>query len=300
MIRRLGYACTPLDAEATSNRTCRLANATPERLRALIATNLTGLLAILRYNAALDVRLFRISSQVVPFASHPINTVAWWQEFAGELREIGRYARDEGMRLSFHPGQHTALTSPRSEVVSAGIADLTYNARFFEACGLGGEHKVIVHGGGTYGDKEGALERFIERYALLPEEIVRHLVLENDERGYSAKDVLAVSRRTGVPVVFDALHDAINPSPGFASRAELVAACAATWGNGDGVPKTHFSTQDPVKQVGAHGEWVDAAEFTRFAADTGAPPVDCMLEAKGKERALLRLRHELADHTLAA
>jgi UV DNA damage endonuclease len=104
VIRHLGYACTPLDADATSNRTCRLANATPERLRGLIAENLDGLLAILRYNVRLDVRLFRISSQLIPFASHPVNDVPWWREFAAQLREIGAYAREHGQRLSFHPG----------------------------------------------------------------------------------------------------------------------------------------------------------------------------------------------------
>jgi UV DNA damage endonuclease len=294
MIRHLGYACTPLDAAASSNRTCRLANATPERLRGLIAENLDGLLAILRYNAGLGVRLFRISSHVIPFASHPANTVPWWREFAAQLGEIGAYARDHGMRLSFHPGQHTALTSPRPEVLAAGVSELTYNARFLAACALGPECKVILHGGGTHGDKPGAIARFAEQHAALPEEIVRHLVLENDERCYSAADVLEMSRRTGVPVVFDALHDAILPSPHLASRAALLAACFATWRPQDGVPKTHFSSQDPAKQSGAHAEWVDAADFARFAADTGAREFDCMLEAKGKERALLRLRQELA------
>jgi UV DNA damage endonuclease len=305
VIVRLGYACIPLDGGGQSGRTCRLAGATPDRLRALIAGNLDGLAATLRYNRSLDVRLFRITSQLIPFASHPVNTLRWWEEFAAPLTAIGAYARAEGMRLSFHPGQYTALSSPRPEVVAAAERDLAAAARVLEAMGLGQAHKIVVHGGGTYGDPAAALARFAAVYRGLPERVARHVVLENDERAYAAADVLAVHERCGVPIVFDALHDAVNPGPaptpdpgdpaaGRAARAARLAACLRTWREADGRPKTHFSSQDGRKQRGAHAEYVDAAAFRAFAADTAETAVDCMLEAKAKERALLRLRADLA------
>jgi UV DNA damage endonuclease len=294
VIVRLGYACIPLDGGGQSGRTCRLAGATPDRLRELIAANLDGLAATLRYNRALEVRLFRITSQLIPFASHPVNTLRWWEEFAAPLAAIGADARSAGMRLSFHPGQYTALSSPRPEVVTAAERDLAAAARVLEAMGLGQEHKVVVHGGGTYGDPPAALARFAAVFRRLPDWVSRHVVLENDERAYAAGDVLAVHERCGVPIVFDALHDAVNPGPGADDRRDRLAACLRTWSKADGRPKTHFSSQDGRKQTGAHAEYVDAATFSAFAADTGETAVDCMLEAKAKERALLRLRQDLA------
>jgi UV DNA damage endonuclease len=294
LIARLGYACIALGSPATTNRSCRLANATPQRLRELTAANLAGLLALLRYNEDLGIRLFRISSALVPFASHPINALPWWDEFATLLAEAGAFAVSRGMRLSLHPGQFTVLSSPRPEVVSAAVADLVYHSRLLDAMRLGPEHKLIVHGGGTYGDKAGALARFHDNYLSLPEAIRSRLVVENDERHYSAQDVLGLSAATGLPVVFDALHDAFNPSPAFPSRARLLQACFATWRAHDGPPEVHFSSWEPSKKEGAHADWLDPDDFLAFARDTGETPVDCLLEAKQKELALLRLRADLA------
>jgi UV DNA damage endonuclease len=160
VIRRLGYACIALGSPATTNRTCRLANATPERLRELIAANLDGLAEVLRYNARLDLRFFRLSSQIVPFASHPVNTLRWWDEFADQLAAIGAFARSEGMRLTMHPGQYTVLSAARPAVVAAAIADLVYHARLLDSLGVDLSGKLTIHGGGTYGDKSAAMGRF--------------------------------------------------------------------------------------------------------------------------------------------
>ena len=173
---------------------------------------------------------------------------------------------------------------------------MRYHARLLDAMGLDGEHKLVIHGGGASGDREAATARFGAVALALPDGVRRRLTLENDEHQFGAQDVLQLARLAGnVPVVFDALHDAVHPSPDFPRRADLLQACFATWGPADGPPDTHFSTQDAAKQAGAHGWGIDGAEFARFAADTGPKAVDCMLEAKGKERALLQLRQDLAS-----
>ncbi len=77
MMRRLGHARIARGIGPTTNRTCRLANATPERLRELIAANLERLVGVLRYSLRLNVRFFRVSSMVIPLASHPVNTVGF-------------------------------------------------------------------------------------------------------------------------------------------------------------------------------------------------------------------------------
>lgn len=295
MIRRLGYAGVALGIEATTSRTCRLENARPERLRELIHANLRGLAKILYYNAQLDIRLFRISSQIVPFASHPVNSLRWWEEFADVLQELGADAIAKDIRLSMHPGQYTVLCSPRDEVVDAARRDLFYHTHFLDVMGLGSEHKIVIHGGGTYGDKAAAINRFVDAYRRLPSNVRVRLVLENDERSYSAQDVLDINDRVGVPVIFDALHDAVLPSPNYPRRPDLLKACFDTWTALDGPPVVHFSSQDPTKQPGAHAAWIAPHEFLIFARDTADHPVDCMLEAKQKDLALLALRRDISQ-----
>jgi UV DNA damage endonuclease len=67
---RLGYACLNT-LFPTPARTVRLANATPERLREILLGNLNTLEAILLWNQQHDIRVFRLSSNTVPLASHP-------------------------------------------------------------------------------------------------------------------------------------------------------------------------------------------------------------------------------------
>ena len=85
---RVGYACVNTRLPSAA-RTLRLANATPERLRELIAANLDALEAILRWNAENGIEVFRLTSNLIPFGSHPANRLAWWNEFGPRLAELG-------------------------------------------------------------------------------------------------------------------------------------------------------------------------------------------------------------------
>src|SRR3712207_2256195 len=105
-----------------------------------------------------------------------------------------------------HPGQYTVLSSPEPKVAAAAARDLAYHARFLDALGLDGTHKIIVHGGGIYGDKPAAIRRWAQRWGSLPENVRARLVVENDERLFGAEDVLELSWRTGTSVVFDVFH----------------------------------------------------------------------------------------------
>src|SRR3712207_6202702 len=84
---RVGYACICLGEEGLRcQRSTVLRNATPERLRTLIHANLDGLEAILRYNEERGYRLFRLGNEFIPFASHPVNELRWWEDFGWRLR----------------------------------------------------------------------------------------------------------------------------------------------------------------------------------------------------------------------
>ncbi len=282
---RVGYACVNT-ALPSSARTTRLANATPERLRELTASNLAALGEILRWNAEHGIRVFRITSNLVPFASHPVHAGAWREEFAETFGRLGRLAAREGMRLSTHPGQYTVLGSARAAVVEAALAELEYHARLLKSLGLGPAHKIVLHLTGDPG-------RFREGFARLSEAARARLVLENDERR-SLAQVVEVARTLRIPVVFDVFHHELNPSLDGLSTRELVLLAAETWADEDGRPEIHFSTQEPGKRPGAHAETLDGGAFACFADEVGDLPVDCVLELKDKERSALRAIEILA------
>lgn len=294
MLRRLGYACICLSIEARSSKGTILRNATPERLRSLIEANLGGLRQMLEFNRERGILLFRISSDVVPFGGHPVNELRWWEEFATPLAQMGAFVRDNGLRVSMHPGQYTLLSSPEERITAAAVADLTWHARFLDAMGLNAEHKLVIHGGGIYGDKPAAIARWVERYHALSPAIRRRLVVENDERTYSADDVLELNRRTGTPVVLDTLHHMLKPGDPARPLGDLLPEVFRTWRAEDGPPKLHFSSQAGDKRPGAHADYADTDEFVAFLESAPDQPFDCMLEAKAKDLALFRLRDDLA------
>ena len=168
---------------------------------------------VLEFNVEHQVRMFRLSSDLVPFGSHPVNTMEWWDEFAEPLTEIGDFIRRHGLRVSMHPGQYTVLSSPDPRIVEAARADLVFHVRLLDALGLDPRHKIVIHVGGAYADKPAALARWRAAVADLPDQVRARLVLENDERLFGAEDVLAASAATRVPVVLDVLHHRVSPVP---------------------------------------------------------------------------------------
>ena len=281
---RLGYACVNTQLPSAA-RTVRLANATAERLRALIAGNLDALEGILRWNMKHDIEVFRITSDLIPFGSHAVNDLVWWEEFADRLDRIGAL----GGRLSTHPGQYTVLSSASPEVVANAVAELEYHDRLLSAFGLDSSHKTVLH--------VGAPGRFRAGFEQLSEGARSRLVLENDER-VPLEGVLKLAEQVGVPVVFDIFHHRLAPSfPGLSVR-ELVLRSAETWRGSDGRQKIHFSTQAPGKRPGAHADTIDLDAFRELVAEVGDLPLDCMLEVKDKEQSVLRARERMASAIL--
>ncbi len=285
---RLGYPCVSLLLDRTTNHDCTLRTAGPERLRALIAQNLADLRAILEHNLAHGWLMFRIGSSVIPFASHPVNTLDWQNEFGAELAAIGAFARQHGMRLSFHPGQYTVLNAPDPAIVERAKAEIAYSAAFLDALSMDASCKIVIHLGGAYGDRDAARARFVDTVNRLDESSRRRLVIENDERLWTPADALWVSERTALPVVFDSLHYQANPGPG--ELDELLARIFATWGPADGPPKVHFSSQAAGGRSGHHADYADPAEFQAWVERWSRfGDFDLMLEAKAKDRALQAL-----------
>ena len=295
---RLGYACVNTQLPSAA-RTARLGNVTATRIVELVEANLDALEAILRWNRRHGIQVFRLTSNLIPFASHPVNTVPWWEVFAGRLAELGRLIHASGMRLSTHPGQYVVLSSARDDVVAAAVAELDYHDRLLGCLGLDRSHKIVLHLGAGAFEPRSAYDRFAAGFARLSPGAADRLVLENDER-WPLDTTLAWAERLRLPVVFDVFHHVLAPSLGPLGVRELVLRAGATWSRSDGRQEVHFSTQEPGRRPGAHAETVDLDAFAAFAAEVGDLPLDCVLEVKDKEQSVLRARALLAAGRTAA
>jgi UV DNA damage endonuclease len=290
---RIGYACinTKLDP---SNRTCRLKNATPEKILELAAANVEALQPILDWNAAHGIELFRITSDLIPFGSHPINTVPWWRILKSQFARLGDFIARKGLRVSMHPGQFTILNSPRRDVVANSVKELEYHTAVLDALGVDSSHKIVIHLGGVYGDKAESLSRFVENCKRLNSRIRARLVIENDERCYTVEDVLGASRAIGVPVVFDVFHHVWNPALEALPVRLIIGLAAKTWRKRDGRVKIHYSDQWPGGPAGAHSKSINVGKFLRFYETIHDLDLDIMLEVKDKEQSVLKLFRALS------
>ena len=120
---RIGYAGVNTELP-TASRTFRIAGYSARRMLDTASANIVALDRILRWNSRHGIYLFRITSNLIPFGSHPINTGEWIMCLGGDLRKIGRFIRENRMRVSMHPGQYAVLNSPRDEVYSNTLRDL--------------------------------------------------------------------------------------------------------------------------------------------------------------------------------
>lgn len=283
---RIGYPCINLSLSCRPSRTFRLASLSEERLRETVASNLACLEEIVRWNAAHGLLFLRITSDLVPFASHPANRFPWEEAFAPTFAQIGHLIREYAMRISMHPDQFVLLNTPRAEVLAASISELEYHARVLELLGLERTAKVQLHLGGAYGDKHAARQRFVQVARGLDRAIRERLVIENDERLYNLDDCLEVSAQLGIPVLLDTFHRELNPDE--RSLPEALAAATATWSKADGLPMVDYSSPLNEGRVGSHAHTLDEAHFCRFLEESRPYDFDLMLEVKDKERSALR------------
>lgn len=289
MKHRIGYACINTAVNVSTNKTCRLSNCTSERLRSLINNNLNALKEILLWNISHNIYLYRISSGVIPFATHSVNDIDWVNEFSDLFKEISVLIKKYNMRVSMHPGQFVNINSPNPDIVKSSIAELAWHAEFLDALNVDSTHRLILHVGGVYGDKPSAMSRFIEVYNNLPISIKNRLSLENDDKSYTVWDVLNINKSTNVPIVFDNLHHKVNNThlPEDENIKDILKACFSTWNEDSGIPKIHFSSQKQGERSGAHAESIDMTDFIAFYKKFKKFDFDIMFETKNKEQSVL-------------
>ncbi|CAN5127411.1 UV DNA damage repair endonuclease UvsE [soil metagenome] len=290
----VGYACINLSLQAdkiTSTRGMIRKTFTERGLvyaSELALKNVQDLVTIVDWNLQNGIRLFRISSDLFPWASeYRLADLPDFPDIRATLEEIG----SRPIRLTTHPGPFNQLAG-QGNVLANTIKDLEYQSEVFDLMGLTPSHwnKINIHVGGTYGDKMATMARFSQQFNLLSENLRARLTVENDDRPslYTVADLVLIYERTGIPIVFDYFHHALNP--GTQTEEEAFLTAYATW---DVRPVFHFSDsrqerEDPKARREAHADWLYSP------VNTYGKEVDIVFECKMKEKAIMRLRNDLS------
>lgn len=284
---KIGYPCINWTIGCKGDKTFRLKSYSEPRLIDTVSNNLGCLSDMLTFNVNHNILFFRITSDLVPFASHPVCKIDWLKYFKDQFASIGAFIRSNDIRISMHPGQYTVLNSPDAGILERTIKELRYHADVLDALDLDVSAKIQIHVGGVYGDKNESLGRFVQRYRDLDEVFKRRLVIENDDRNYTVHDCMKIHAETGVPVLFDVFHHELNHSR--SSGAKTLPEITATWQEHDGIPMVDYSSYHSSggRKV-SHTESIDSSHFERFLAATQPYDIDIMLEIKDKEASALK------------
>jgi UV DNA damage endonuclease len=299
---KIGYPCINSSISRNAPSTFKLASYSESKLVKTVKNNLIYLKNLLRYNVKNNLLFFRISSDLVPFASHPVCKFPWYIFFQAELEQIGDYIKKHDIRISMHPDQFVVLNSPNEMIVQNSFNELIYHCKILDTMRLDETAKVQIHVGGVYGNKLEAIGRFIKTYnkslKLLEGSIKSRLVIENDDHLYSIKDCLCIHQQTGIPIVFDSFHHEC-----FGDNTEVLIRdplnmIIFTWKkNKDGLPMVDYSSQDIVTtsnnshllfRKGKHTATIDLISFKKFLKQTEGLDFDIMLEIKDKEKSALK------------
>jgi UV DNA damage endonuclease len=304
---KLGYACInkglseqPKSKRITTNRTFRKATFEEKGLpyaSQIFLQNSKDLLKILQWNEQHNIKFFRLSSQIVSWASeYQLTDLPDYEEIEKVLFQCGLFIEEHGMRVTAHPDHFVKLASPDEKVAANSIRDLEIHGEVFDLLCLPRTHyaKLNIHVGAAYGNKAMAIDNFCRNFERLTDAVRSRLTIENDDRPslYSTRDLMEVHKRLGTPIVHDFHHHTFNT--GGLSNAEALELAASTWG--DTTPVTHYSQSravehnDPSIKANAHSDsyWVPV--------DTYGHDVDVMLECKHKELGLFKMR-ELLNKT---
>ena len=278
---KIGYPCINRTIGCSGDRTFRLKSYFEARLKETVENNLACLDKILRYNIDHKLLFYRITSELVPFASHPICEFDWQKHFSKKFKEIGSFIHKHDIRISMHPDQFIVLNSRSKDVVQRSIAELQYHAEVLDLMGLDKSAKIQLHVGGVYGNKPESMDRFAKNYSKLNRSIKDRLVVENDDRSYTLSDCIEINKDIGVPILFDNFHHELNSSGEILTQA--LEKTSRTWRVRDGLPMTDYSSQNPALGKGRHAETIDTAKFKEYINDSKPFDFDIMLEIKDKE-----------------
>jgi len=310
MSLQFGYACINMTLQANKKIQCnrgmikRTFKAKGINYASELAlSNVRGLREVIKWNNSNGVKVYRMTSCLFPwFSEYDIFDLPDIDEIAEVMSDAGKIAMESGQRLSFHPGPFNVLASPNEKVIIKTIKELNDHSLQMDLMGLPTSPmaKINIHVGGAYGNHELAMSRFCQNFRRLNASTQARLTVENDDKPamFSTKMLVeGISKRTGVPVVFDSHHHELGPQDLDYHDAFYLA--RQTWHERGAKQQCHHSNsrknyEDPAVSKVAHSDWY----YTPF--ENYGESVDVVLECKKKELALFKYLDDFCSKELKA
>ncbi len=293
----LGYACINMTLgsqkpKVTTNRSMikrTFLERGVEYAGELGLQNARDLFKILQWNTRNNIKVFRLSSEMFPWASeYDIEKSPYHSRIKTILQACGKYASDNGIRITSHPGPFNVLVSPRENVVKNTITDLEIHGKIFDMLGLSKTpyNKLNIHCNGVYGDKISAMDRFCLNFQKLSPSVQGRLTVENDDKAsmYSVKDLMYIHERINIPIVFDYHHHKFNT--GGLSEQEALELAISTWPKGI-KPIVHYSESKALHEENDKLKPQAHSDYINELPNLYGNDVDVMVEAKAKELSIL-------------
>jgi UV DNA damage repair endonuclease len=235
MTARIGFACKYISSpEQVSDKAClddvkhlntigttltwmkkQSRQVAEDRLWKIIIHNIESIKNLVDIVGAMPkmLRMFRISSDVLPFFTEP--SLKYFYEMSDvksycekNFRQVGDLARNLDVRLSFHPGQFVVLASDNPDIVTKSIEEFEYHTTMARWMGYGTawhDHgfKINVHISGKRGP-----QGIIDVLGRLSPESRNLITIENDELTWGIDASLALVNH--VALVLDIHHHLIH------------------------------------------------------------------------------------------
>jgi UV DNA damage endonuclease len=217
-----------------------------EKLSGIVANNFSVSEKIIRHCAAIGIKGYRVSSDLLPVINHPEVNVALedlpnFGFINYEIIKVKKAIEETGIRVSAHPSEYISLTSEDDKVINNSIKDLEQHAEIFERLGLekGHYNPLNIHVR-KEGDPDQLCNIFMKNFERLSDGVKSRLVLENNDTGITW-DVCTLKkyfyRNHNIPVTFDNLHHKMLNNG--VSHCDAFFDAYETWN--DTIPIFHYS-----------------------------------------------------------
>lgn len=288
-IKRIGFACkwaeinkkgeiasteglnTGGTTYAWAKRNTR--NTVEDKLIEVAKKNIRNTHALVKKVAELppELRMLRITSDMLSFYTMDEYKDFWTRQdvqdsLARWFAPIGQTARDNDVRISFHPDQFVVLASDREEVVNKSIDEFEYHTDMARWMGYGNNFqdiKINVHISGRQGPD--GIKRVMSR---LSPEARNSLTIENDEMTWGIEHSLELADTCAL--VLDIHHHWVKTGEYIEATDDRIKRIIDSWrGNR---PVIHYS-------VSREDLLTDHCRNTR-------PHIDTLLESGHKKQKL--------------
>ncbi|MBS3680824.1 UV DNA damage repair endonuclease UvsE [Ornithinibacillus massiliensis] len=302
---RLGYVAMSMELKnASPSQTMTFTqfqkiadrDAAIRKLERIARSNLTNTLRLLKHTVASEIHFYRLTSRLIPLAYH--RELLDWDfimPIKDLLKEIGTYIQEHQLRVDFHPDHFVLLNSPNKDVFHQSILTLKMHYLILKAMKIDRTHRCVIHVGGKYMDKEKSLEQFIETWMDVPTGIQKLIMLENDDTSFTLEDMLYLCQKLNIPLVFDYHHHlALHQDSNWQRHWDSI---VQSWEHSPLPIKMHISSPKSEKSFRHHADYIDSKLFFDFLHEIkgSIPQIDCMIEAKQKDKALFKLMEEIKN-----